>query len=272
MNIPRRFIQTGKNRNLPPLGKAVAANLKLLHPDWDYRFFNDDEVKNFVRVEFPQFKDVFESFRLPIQRFDFFRYLAVFRLGGFYFDLDVLLSESLGSLLDKTCVFPFEELTLNRYLRRRYGMDWEIGNYGFGACQGHPFLEAVIENCVRAQKDPEWIKPMMTGIPRMFRSDFYVLNTTGPGLLSRTFAENPKVAAGLTVLFPQDVCDTATWHQFGTFGVHLMDGSWRTNGGFLRRRLSYWWESWSKKKLMPQSLRLGSIRTGSVSQAKALPG
>ena len=29
--------------------------------------------------------------------------------------------------------FPFEQLTLNRCLRRDYGMDWEPGNYGFGA-------------------------------------------------------------------------------------------------------------------------------------------
>ena len=65
-------------------------------------------------------------------------------------------------LLDFGCVFPFEELTINMFLRREYGMDWEIGNYAFGAAAGHPFLHAIIKNCVRAQKDPEWVQPMMT--------------------------------------------------------------------------------------------------------------
>src|SRR4029077_5545531 len=137
---------------------------------------------------------------------DFFRYLAIYRLGGFYFDLDVILATDLSPLLPTGCVFPFEGLTLSRLLRS-YGMDWEIGNYAFGATPGHPFLEAVIENCVRAQKDPSWVKPMMRGLPFFFRDECLVLNTTGPGLLSRTLAENAELATTVTVLFPDDVCD-----------------------------------------------------------------
>ena len=75
-----------------------------------------------------------------------------------------------SELLAHRCVFSFEELTLSRYLRRQYQMDWEIGNYGFGAVAGHPFLDAVIQNCIRAQQEPDWVKPMMQGIPRLFRS------------------------------------------------------------------------------------------------------
>src|SRR6185437_10420746 len=122
------------------------------------------------------------------------------RLGGFYFDTDVLLATGLSELLVHGCVFPFEELTLSRHLRRQYQMDWEIGNYGFGATAGHPFVNAIIQNCVRAQHDPNWVKPMMQGIPRPFRSEFQVLNTTGPGLVSRTLAENPDLAKAVTIL------------------------------------------------------------------------
>ena len=42
-------------------------------------------------------------------------------------------------------MFPFECLTLSRYLRERHGIDWQIGNYAFGATKGHPFLKAVID-------------------------------------------------------------------------------------------------------------------------------
>ena len=114
-------------------------------------------------------------------------------------------------------VFPFEELTLNRHLRQQHGIDWEIGNYAFGASPGNPFLHLVIENCVKAQQDADWIKPMMRGIPGTFRSDFNVLNSTGPGLLTRTYAENPTAAANVTVLFPEDVCDEKSWHNFGSY-------------------------------------------------------
>src|SRR5262249_25678367 len=163
-------------------------------------------------------------FTVPIQRYDFFRYLAVYRLGGFYLDLDVLLATGLSDLRSTGCVFPFEGLTFSRWLRDT-GMDWEIGNYAFGAAAGHPFLEAVIENCVRAQRDPLWVPQMLRGVPPLSRIDHYVLYTTGPGLLSRTLAENPALASTVTVLFPEDVCEPTSWNQFGSVGIHMMEGT-----------------------------------------------
>src|SRR6267378_7758106 len=143
--IPQRIIQTGKTRDLSLQERAAVANLRCLNPDFEYLFFDDNEVTTFVQKEFPQYREVFESFPFRIQKYDFFRYLAVFRLGGFYFDLDVFLATGLQDLLPRSCVFPFEELTLNQWLRRQYGMDWEIGNYAFGAAAGHPFLQTIIE-------------------------------------------------------------------------------------------------------------------------------
>lgn len=240
--------------------RAVVSNITLLNPDYEYVFFDDERVEAFLDGEFPQYRGIFDAFQFPIQRYDFFRYLAVYRYGGFYFDLDVLLASGLTDLLQSGCVFPFEGLTLSHYLRERYAMDWEIGNYAFGAAPGHPFLEAVIENCVRAQKDSNWVKPMMRGCPGLFRAEFLVLNTTGPGLLSRTLAESPELANTVTVLFPEDVCDLGSWNRFGDFGIHLMDGSWRTESSFLHRRLAQCWESWKLRGFLKQSRKLGKTR------------
>ncbi len=266
MSLPGRIIQTGKTRNLPLSAKASATNLRLLHPDWEYLFFDDDDVRRFIDQEFPQYRATFDSFPYLIQRFDFFRYLAVFHHGGFYFDLDVFLSESLSDLLDCRSVFPFEQLTISRFLRRQHGMDWEIGNYGFGGAPGNPFLAAVIENCVRAQRDKLWTKPMLAGVPRFFRADFDVLNSTGPGLLSRTYAETPAAASNVTVLFPADVCAPKNWHNFGHYGVHMMEGSWRSKGSILYRRLAGLWESNIQNKYMPESSKLGPKRSGRLAQ------
>jgi inositol phosphorylceramide mannosyltransferase catalytic subunit len=260
MHIPARIIQTGKDRNLSLTARAAATNLKLLHPEWEYRFFDDEEVERFIDGEFPQHRAIYDGFPKRIQRFDFFRYLAVYRFGGFYFDLDVFLSEKLNTLLNCHCVFPFEEITLNRFLRQKCGIDWEIGNYAFGAVPGSPFLAAVIENCVRAQRDPAWSGDLMKGIPSLFRTEFEVLNTTGPGLITRTLAENPSLAKDVTVLFPPDVCDDESWHQFGNFGIHLMEGSWRTKGNFLWRRLAWRWEARARQRFLPESRRLGRTR------------
>jgi inositol phosphorylceramide mannosyltransferase catalytic subunit len=258
--IPRRIIQTGKSRDSSVLAKASALNLQLLNPDFEYIFFDDAGVERFIDREFPQHRCTFDAFRTGIQRYDFFRYLAVYRLGGFYFDTDVLLASSLDDLLGCGCVFSFEELGINRFLSKVYGMDWEIGNYAFGAIPGHPFLHAVITNCVRAQSQPEWTHDMLNFIPHPFRNESVVLATTGPGLVSRTLAEYPADLDLVTVLFPEDVRDRSTWHCFGSYGVHLQVGAWKRREGLVRRVLHRTWETRTRRLLMQENSSRGGKR------------
>ncbi len=255
--IPKRIIQTGKQVEQPLHNRAMMANIRLLNPDFEYLFFDNEGVRRFIEQEFPQHIPVFDGFPFPIQRYDFFRYLAVYHYGGFYLDLDVMLATGLSSLLESGCVFPFEGLTLSPFLRTRYKMDWEIGNYAFGASPGHPFIKAVIDNCLRAQREPNWVEPMMSGLPFLFKDEFLVLNTTGPGLVTRTLAENAVAAREVTVLFPDDVCDDANWNRFGDLGVHFMEGSWRVKSSRIRRRVAQRWEHWKMQKLLKQSRSLG---------------
>ena len=219
------------------------------------------QVEEFIDDEFPQYRPVFDSFSVKIQRYDLFRYLAVYRFGGFYFDTDVLLASSLEDLLEFSCVFPFEHLSIHNFLCNEYGMDWEIGNYGFGAAAGHPFLGAIIKNCVRAQQHPEWVQPMMKSIPRIFHREFFVLATTGPGLVSRTLAEYPGACDQVKVLFPEDVCDPNSWYCFGAYGVHLQVGTWRKRKGLVPRVLHRLWELTTRKALLKESLKRGPKRS-----------
>jgi hypothetical protein len=263
MTIPKRIIQTGKTPDLPPLCRAAVANVRLLNPDFEYCFFDDDQVAAFIAKEFPEYRAVFDSFPYPIQRYDFFRYLAVYRLGGFYFDLDVLLSRGLSPLLEFGCVFSFEELTMSRFLRERCEMDWEIGNYAFGAAAGHPFLKELIANCVKGQENPEFIEPMVQLIPRCFRRYYYVFNTTGPAMLTRTLAEHPELLDQIEILLPNDVFDKRNWSNFGDYGVHLAQGSWLEKRGKWQRRLVGWWEVWTRRALEKESRRRGAVRSKS---------
>jgi hypothetical protein len=259
--IPRRIIQIGKDRRFSLREQAVMSNMKLLNPDFEYLYFDNAQKEEFVEREFPQYRAIYDAFRFPIQRYDFFRYLAVYRYGGFYFDLDVLLASELTALLEHRSVFSFEALTLSHFLRENLGMDWQVGNYAFGAAPGNVFLEAIIENCVRGQRAPRWIEPMMRGSPPLLYDEFFVINSTGPGLVSRTLAENPELAKGVTVLFPEDVADVRNWNLFGNFGVHLADASWRPNKSYVRRKFSDLCWRWMQSRIVKQGRRLGKSRT-----------
>jgi len=259
--IPKRIIQTGKHINQPLQGRAVMANMRLLNPDYEYLFFDDAQVEEFIQREFPQYHSLFHAFPFPIQRYDFFRYLVVYRYGGFYFDLDVLLASNLSPLLEYGCVFPFEALSVSHFLRNNLGMDWQMGNYAFGASPGHPFLEAVIKNCVKAQADPSWVKPMMRGSPPLIKDEYSVLNSTGPGLISRTLAESGDLARMVTVLFPDDVCDARNWNRFGEYGVHLKDSSWRSKRSFVARKFTDYCWRWMEYRNVQKSLKLGKSRS-----------
>ena len=270
--IPARIIHVscppaGESEELSLLHQAALANARALHPNFEHVLFGNDEMEEFVREEFPEFEAVMHSFSRRIQRFDFFRYLAVYRLGGFYFDLDVLLARSICPLLNHTCVFSFEELTVSEFLRRSYGMDWEVANYGFGASPRNAFIGAVIENCVRFVREPSWGYKMMQGVPRAIRDVFVVPFTTGPGMVSRTLAENPDLAKDVTILFPEDVCNERTWHQFGNFGIHLQQGAWRASHSYVRRRVANLWESWMRRRLHRESRALGKSRSLPLTRA-----
>lgn len=258
--IPKRIIQTGKTHQLTLLEQSALAALTALNPDFERIYFSDEDVIEFIDREFPEYRAVFDGFRFNIQKYDFFRYLAVYRLGGFYFDLDVFLARSISDLTEHGCVFPFEELTISRYLRETHRLDWEIGNYAFGAAPSHPFIGAIIENCVRTQQDPDWVKPMMRDIPPFCRAGFEVLNSTGPGMITRTLAESPGPARNVRVLFPDDVCDDRFWHKFGDYGVHLMAASWRGRGSYLRRKFTLLWESRRRRRALAESQKRGGQR------------
>jgi mannosyltransferase OCH1-like enzyme len=247
--------------SLPLSCRASLANARLLNPDYEMRLFDDAGMTAFVAAQCPEYLQVLTRFSSPIQRFDFFRYLAVYYLGGFYLDLDVYLAECLDGLRQHGCVFPFEELTLSPYLIGK-GVDWELGNYAFGAEPGHPFVRAVIDNCIRSLDEPEWALQMYGHIPRPFRHQFVVTNTTGPGLVTRTLAEEQQLRSSVSVLFPENVLEPASWHRFGNYGVHLMTSSWRRDDGPIRRRLLRLWEARARGRFYRASSERGPRRHG----------
>ena len=70
----------------------------------------------------------------------------------------------------------------------------------------------------------------------------------------------PAMAQDITILFPDDVCDRRTWHNFGSFGVHHMAGSWRGRQNFLALRLTRLWEARMLRRILADGKVRGKTR------------
>ena len=132
MRIPKIIIQTWKNRDLPPYYKKTQNLIFRNNPDYRYIFFDDNDILKFVKDRYPAFQDTLKKFKRKIQVIDFFRLLAVYEYGGFYFDMDVEVIDPNSTtirrytmIVEQTSTFPivhrwgpYEPDTLPRRARR----------------------------------------------------------------------------------------------------------------------------------------------------------
>jgi mannosyltransferase OCH1-like enzyme len=232
--IPKRIICTNICRSLlkPKLDECVA-RMEALHPDWEVVFFSDGDCRDLIQTHCPQYKELYDWYPRPVLKADFFRVAAVHALGGFYFDTDLWLYESVAPLRKHEAVFPWEwTMDLDEFSRRYTEEEKktikrrQVGNYAFGAEAGHPFLRALMSEMVARTE--------MFDAESCYDTD--VLHATGPDMVTCVYYREPEKWRSLELLtgvrsttgpqhentnWPED------WHRFGKYGIHLLSGTWR---------------------------------------------
>lgn len=247
---------------MPLLYRAARNSALAFHPSYERLIYDESEMQRFVNEHCPEQLQNLLAFPQKIQQIDFFRYLVLYHIGGFYLDLDVFLTKPLDPLCDNQCILAFEELTVSQYFRNELGIDWEAANYAMGSEPRHPLFAAVIENCVRGLRDPVWAALPTACIPALFRQPFLVPFSTGPGMVTRTIAERPDLHASISILFPEDVRESKYWHAFGDYGVHLMHSSWRRRRSFILAKLHQFWMKYRRRHMLAKSALIGPRREG----------
>lgn len=88
--------------------------------------FDDAAIERFVAEKYPHVYPVYMGINgaRRVQRYDLFRFLAVYHYGGWYFDTDVELVRPLTPLLNSSAVFPHGILHALRFC---FGQD-EVNN------------------------------------------------------------------------------------------------------------------------------------------------
>ncbi|MEJ8568617.1 glycosyltransferase family 32 protein [Elongatibacter sediminis] len=237
--IPKRIIQTWKTTDIPRRYRAYQRQLRRLHPDYEYLLMTDEEVDSFVRREYPEYAQAFDDLQDFISRIDLFRLLAVHKMGGFYFDLDVCISKPLDDLLDQACIFPFER-QMDAYGSALLGTIEMLGQYAFGAQAGHPFLRACADNIRRTTLDSDFARApsreiLDSVLPAIIRDRGFmrVLYTAGPAMITRTLLEQPEGSEDVRILAAHGRNSRRkVKHVFGVYGAHQMSGTWLTHAQF----------------------------------------
>jgi hypothetical protein len=218
MNI----IQTWKTQTIPLHYREFVNKVKTMNPNWNYMFFDDDDIIEFMKST--EYYETFSNLSGKIQQIDFFRYVAIYYYGGIYLDLDIDIICSFDDVDLTKCIFPIEVKYAGDEILKSQGIDL-IGNYAFYSPKGHPFLKKIIDNIV-TQRIPNVIIENAQKNHTDDSRDVYVYYRTGPILVSQSYADfvlSNEGDSGLVLIEPEPYSDNC----FGKYGFHRCYGSWR---------------------------------------------
>lgn len=198
MAIPRIFHQIWVGSDpFPEDFQALQQTWVDLNPDWDLRFWTDDNLPEGLRRE-----EVYDTTRTPWERADILRLEVVLMEGGVHVDADFECLRPFGPLLDGVDFFI------------GYRKPGRVNGALFGAVAGHPLLVEGLER----------IPPLAD---RTYDKD-----VTGPKFLDGLLGDREGVTYFESpVFYPRtpDELDTA-------YAVHHKARGWKDEDG-LRRSL-----------------------------------
>lgn len=85
------------NQEIPEREKAFIEKCKNLHPDWEYKFWGNEEINSL----FPKYEKIFlnlKAQKTPADAVDFLRIAILYEFGGIYLDCDMEINKSLNNL------------------------------------------------------------------------------------------------------------------------------------------------------------------------------
>jgi mannosyltransferase OCH1-like enzyme len=171
MRIPPVLHQTWKDPFVPEPFDRMARSWRDRHKDWEYVLWTDEMNRQFIHDHFPAFLPVYDGYETNIQRVDAARYFVLYRLGGFFIDMDFECLANIEPLLgDSCCIFgkePPEHCAI-------HNKDLIISNAFMGVVPGFPFFELLCRELMEVRYSTD-------------HPNDRVLESTGPFMLSRLY-------------------------------------------------------------------------------------
>ena len=101
--IPKIIHQTAPadEKNWHPIWKECQQSWRDNFPDFEYIFWTDDDLKNLVQNNYPEFLELYDNFPHHIIRIDFARFCILHSYGGIYTDMDIFCHKNFYDLLKR---------------------------------------------------------------------------------------------------------------------------------------------------------------------------
>ena len=230
MKIPKIIHQIYEDPKGPSFAMCeISKSWKELNSDWEYKFWNKEDIDSFMKENYPELISVYNSFSYDVQRWDAIRYLILYKIGGLYVDMDYECIENISPILyEVECALGMEPKghSLIRH------MPYIIGNAFMASIPGHPFFEELI-HAVFYEKDDSYLSTDKSGK--------IVLDTTGPYMITRVY--NKSECQKQITLIPDDLVAPLTRNEVkrlmknelteclknkieNAFAIHYFFGSW----------------------------------------------
>ena len=156
--IPQIIHQTWKNEIIPANWESAVKSCKQIYSNYDHKLWTDKLMDEFVKNEYPDFYNIYKSYKYHIQRCDAFRYLVLYKFGGIYLDMDIICRKKLEKLLQYDIVFAKSGNTPSIYT-----------NSFYMSIPKHPFIKYCIDNLQKNINNFSWAGKHL-----------HVTNSTGP--------------------------------------------------------------------------------------------
>ena len=123
------------------LWKPCLQSWKEKFPDWQYMFWNDEDLENLIKTDYPWFYDTYKGYDKQIKRVDAARYFMLHKYGGMYVDMDYECVNNFEHLL------PGHKVSIAESPYKNDGRpDTETHQNALMASpQGHPFWERIFK-------------------------------------------------------------------------------------------------------------------------------
>src|SRR6266487_5699784 len=86
--IPKIIWQTMRTNVVPKIMKDYSDSWIEQNPEYEYRFFDDNDIDQFIVKEFPEYTSAYKKIKHGAVKADLWRYLIIYKYGGVYSDID----------------------------------------------------------------------------------------------------------------------------------------------------------------------------------------